>query len=298
MTVRYETYRCKSILIRHKEVDEDWYWVKYSAHPYVCCAFGCHFCYFRAERYLRDIPCEDFDKVIRVKINAPQMLRKQLPRAEKNVIALGDWQPAEKEFLLSRRMLEVVRDLNFPIHIIERSPLLVRDLDILEEINKETWCCVSYSFSTVDKSITKIFEPKAPAPKKRMEAIREISERGILTGLSFMPILPHITDDETHLEETFAMAKEHGAHYVLCATLTMEGQQRDWVMSVIREHYPELASKYEQLYANDAYVPGQKYHKELDARTRRLLKKYGLSPKIPKPVFEDQRKSQRRIDSY
>lgn len=298
MTVKYETYRCKSILIRHKKVDEDWYWVKYGAHPYVGCVFGCHFCYFRAERYLRDTSCEDFDRVIRVKINAPQMLRKQLSRAEKNVIALGDWQPAEKKFLLSRKMLEIVRDLNFPVHIIERSPLLVRDLDILEDINRETWCCVSYSFSTIDKGITKIFEPRAPSPKKRMEAIKEISERGILTGLSFMPILPYITDDESHLEETFAMAKEHGAQYILSASLTMEGQQRDWCMNAIRSNYPELVPKYERLYANDAYAPGHRYHKKLYALTQKLCEKYDISPKIPKPVLEEQRKSQKRIDSW
>ncbi|UCD92335.1 MAG: hypothetical protein JSV43_09010, partial [Methanobacteriota archaeon] len=77
-----------------------------------------------------------------------------------------------------------------------------------------------------------------------------------------------------------------------------EGQQRDWVMNVIQEHYPELVSKYEELYINDAYAPGHEYHKELTARTEKLFKKYDLAPKIPKPVFEDQRKSQKRIDSY
>lgn len=298
MTVKYDIYRCKSILIKHKKVDEDWYWVKYGAHPYIGCAFGCHFCYFRAERYLKDTPCGDFDRVIRVKINAPQMLRKQLSKAEKNVIGLGDWQPAEKKFLLSRKMLEVVRDLNFPVHVIERSPFLLRDLDILEEINNETWCCVSYSFSSVDKNISKTFEPKAPSPKKRMEAIREISKKGILTGLSFMPVLPYITDDYSHLEETFATAKEHGAQYILTASLTMEGQQRDWLMSVIKEQYPELVPKYEKLYQNNAYTPDHKYHKDLYAKTEELCKKYDILPKIPKPVFETQRKKQSTIDSW
>ncbi len=298
MTVKFETYRCKSILIKHKKIDEDWFWAKYSAHPYVGCAFGCHFCYFRAEKYLRYVPCDQFHKVIRVKINAPQMLRRQLSRVEKNVIVAGDWQPAEKKFELSRKMLEVVRDLNFPLHILERSPLLLRDLDILEDIDRETWCCVSYSFSTVDEDVVRIFEYRAPTAKKRMESMKIISEKGILTGLSYMPIIPYVTDDYEHIEETIAMAKEHGANYVLAASLTMEGQQRDWMMKFIQEHYPELVPKYEDLYKNNAYSTPPKYNKELYAKITELCEKYDILMKIPKPVFETQRRKQTKIDSF
>lgn len=298
MTAEYQEYRCKSILIKHKKVDEDWYWVKYSAHPYVGCAFGCHFCYFRAEKYLRNVPCEDFHKVIRVKINAPQMLRKQLSRVEKNVVIAGDWQPAEKKYELSRKMLEVIKDLNFPLHIVERSPLLLRDLDILEDINKTTWCCVSHSFSTVDEDVIRIFEHKAPTAKKRMEAIKKISDRGILTGLSHMPILPYITDDYEHMEDTVSMAKENGAQYILAASLTMEGQQRNWVMNVIEENYPELVPKYEDLYRNNAYSTPKSYNRELYGQIAEICKKYDMPTKIPRPEFETQRRSQSKIDSF
>ncbi len=298
MRTEYQEYRCKSILIKHKGVDEDWFWVKYGAHPYVGCAFGCHFCYFRAEKYLDYVPCDQFHKVIRVKVNAPQMLRKQLSKVEKNVIVAGDWQPAEKKYGLSRKMLEVIRDLNFPLHILERSPLLTRDLDILEDINQNTWCCVSYSFSTVDEDIIRTFENRAPTAKKRMEALRRISDKGILAGLSYMPIIPYITDDREHIEDTISMAKEHGAQYILAASMTMEGQQRVWVMRQIEEHYPELVAKYEDLYKDNAYSTPPKYNKRLYAGIAELADKYDILTKIPKPEFEVQRKGQARLDSF
>lgn len=298
MTIEYQEYRCKSILIKHKMVDEDWFWVKYSAHPYVGCAFGCHFCYFRAEKYLNYVPCDQFHKVIRIKINAPQMLKKQLSRVEKNVIIAGDWQPAEKKYGLSRKMLEVIRDLNFPLHILERSPLLTRDLDILEEIDQTTWCCVSYSFSTVDEGIVRIFEHRAPTAKKRMESMKKISDKGILTGLSYMPILPYITDDREHIEDTISTAKEHGAQYILAASMTMEGQQRDWVMKFVEEHYPELVTKYQDLYKDNAYSTPPSYNKTLYAKIAELAEKHDILTRIPRPKFETQRKRQTKLDSF
>ncbi|MFQ6061419.1 MAG: hypothetical protein ACE5KV_09055, partial [Thermoplasmata archaeon] len=104
--------------------------------------------------------------------------------------------------------------------------------------------------------------------------------------------------DYSHLEEIFAMAKEYGAHYILSGSLTMEGQQRDWLMRIVREHYPELVPKYEELYPNNAYSPAPKYCKELSARTMDLCRKYELLPRIPKPIFGIERGKQRKIDSW
>ncbi|MFQ6127346.1 MAG: radical SAM protein [Thermoplasmata archaeon] len=296
--VEYEVYRAKRILIVHKKVDEGWYWNKYAAHPYVGCFHGCHFCYSRAEKYMQYPDPTDFAERIKVKINAHRLLRKELPRVERNVIVTGDYQPAEKKFGLSRKMLKVVRDLRFPVHIVERSPYLMKDLDILEDIRKQTWCCISFSFSTVDEGLSRLLEFRAPSPRSRMRAIRELAKRGFLVGLSYMPIVPYITDSIEMMEETIATAKENGAKFVLCASMTMESWQRDWLMDFLRENFPELVDRYEDLYAGNSYEPRRDYTNEIMKRASDLCKRYDIDERIPRPVFDEGWSKQASLDSW
>lgn len=284
--VEYEVYKPKRVLIVHKRVDENWFWNKYSAHPYIGCFHNCHFCYSRAEKYMQFPDPADFSERIRVKANADRLLRKELSRVERNVIITGDYQPVERKYGLSRKMLGVVRDLLFPLHILERSPYLMKDIDILEDIRKQTWCCISFSFSTVDKDISRLLEPRAPSPQRRMRAIKDLAGRGFLVGLSFMPIVPYITDSAEMTEETIAMAKENGAQFILAGSMTMESWQRDWFMDFLKEDFPELVPKYEDLYAGNAYSPRQDYVNETMKRVSSLCKRHDIAERIPKPVFE------------
>jgi DNA repair photolyase len=296
MPVEYVPYMPKRILNVHKKVDEGWFWDKYSAYPYTGCAHGCEFCYCRANKYMRGQDPEDFSNIIRVKSNAPRLLRKELSRVERNVISTGDYQPAEAKYGLSRKMLEIVRDLRFPLHVIERSHTLLKDIDILKDISNDTWCCVSYSFSTVDPDLARLIEPKAPSPKRRMEAIKILSENGILSGLAYMPIIPFISDSKEQIEETFAMAKEHGAAYVLPSSMTMEDQQSDWFIAFLREEFPELPKKYEELYRGKYSPPGS-YMKELMEKVNALAMKHEMALKIDKPKFSS-RPFQSSIDNW
>ncbi|MFQ5910097.1 MAG: radical SAM protein [Thermoplasmata archaeon] len=296
--VEYEVYRAKRVLLTHKKVDEDWYWNKYSAHPYVGCYHGCHFCYSRAEKYMQYPHPADFAEKIKVKANADRLLRKELSRVERNVIITGDYQPAEKRFGLSRKMLKVVRDLRFPLHILERSPYLLRDLDVLEEINGQTWCCISFSFSTVDESLSRLLEPRAPSPRSRMRAIRRLADRGFLVGLSYMPIVPYITDGAEMMEETIASARENGAKFVLAASMTMESWQRDWFMSFLKEDFPDLVGKYEDLYEGKAYTPKWDYTNGIMKRASDLCRTYEMAGRVPRPVFDGEEERQASLDGW
>ena len=163
MKLTYQECKTKRVLNVHKYVD-GWFFDKYSAHPYVGCAFGCEFCYSRGGKYLGGRDPDDFDRIIRVKVNAAERLRRELGRKPVDVIACGDWQlPAEQDYRLSRSMLEVVHDLGLPLFIVERSPLLTRDLDLLTDINRQAWVGVVYSISTLDPTVKRAFEPKSPA---------------------------------------------------------------------------------------------------------------------------------------
>ncbi len=282
MKPTYQEYKTKRILNVHKHVD-GWFFDKYSAHPYVGCAFGCEFCYCRETKYLRDRAPDDFDRVIRVKVNAAELLRRELARRPVDVIACGDWQvPAERDYLLSRRMLEVVHDLGFPLFIVERSPLLTRDLDLLTDINRRAWVGVVYSISTLDPAVKRAFEPKSPGVKTRLAAMAQLAQAGILVGTALMPVLPFVCDDDAHLEEVIVATKDHGGRFVLAGGLTMSGPQAERVWRVVDRYFPQARPTYERLYAGGAYAPPHRYTADLGRRVRALCQKHGLSDRMPR----------------
>jgi DNA repair photolyase len=236
MKPTYQEYETKRVLNVRKHTD-GWFFDKYSAHPYVGCAFGCEFCYSRETKYLRGRDPDDLNRIIRVKTNAAERLRRELARKPVDVIACGDWQtPAERDYCLSRQMIEVVRDLGFPLFIVERSPLLTRDLDLLTAINRQTWVGVVYSISTLDPAVKRAFEPKSPGVKTRLAAMAQLAQAGILVGTALMPILPAVADDDAHLEEVIVATKEHGGRFVLASGLTMSGPQAERVWRVVDRH--------------------------------------------------------------
>jgi DNA repair photolyase len=209
-------------------VDGPWFWDKYSAHPYIGCRSGCEFCYLRGSRYLGRRDPQSFDTLIQVKSNAAELLRKELARLEPDVIACGDWQqPAEDRYRLSRSLLEVVLEFGFPLFVVERSPLLARDLDLLIEINRRSWVGVVFSVSNLDPALKQAFEPRSPGIRRRLEAMRQLADAGLLVGTTLMPIIPAAGDREPQLEAVVIATRDHGGSFVLGGGLSMEGVQAD-----------------------------------------------------------------------
>jgi len=278
----YEEYKTSRMVNVHKHLD-GWFFDKYSAHPYVGCAFGCEFCYSRDSRYLRGRDPDDFDRIIRVKVNAPERLRRELASKPVDVIACGDYQvPAERDYGLSRQMLEVVRDLAFPLFIVERSPLLTRDLDLLVEINRQAWVGVVYSISTLDPAVKRAFEPKSPGTEQRLRAMAQLAQAGILVGTALMPVLPVVADGDAHLEEVITATKEHGGSFVLAGGLTMAGAQAGRVWRVVDQFFPQARPEYERLYAGNAYSLPRAYGADLARRVRALCQGHGLADRMPR----------------
>ena len=147
---RFVPYRPKSILNKGKRPDH-FFWARYSAYPYTGCQHGCEFCYCRERKYYPYDDVNDFATLIRVKENAPSLLRRALSRVPVGVVFTGDYQPAERKYRLSRQMLEVCHELGFPVMVLERSPLVLRDLDLLQQINERATSVVAFSIiSTPD----------------------------------------------------------------------------------------------------------------------------------------------------
>ena len=276
--VEYRVYKAKRILNTYKHVDS-WFWNKYSAHPYVGCEHACEYCYARADKYLHTDSPEDFSRVIKVKRNAAELLRKELNRVEKGVLVTADYQPAEKRFGLSRKMLEVVRDLEFPVHVVEKSDLVLKDLDVLKEIHERAWACVSFSFSTVDEKVSRIFEPVAPSPERRLKAMKEVADAGIVTGANLMPVLPFITDSVEMMEDVVKEVRNRGGKFVLIGGLTLDNNVKKRYFRLLRERFPELLPKYEELYSSEEI---QEHYGEIGREVGKICERYGLKDRIPR----------------
>jgi DNA repair photolyase len=290
MQLEFQEYRPRKIVNVHHHVDGPWFWGKYSAHPYVGCRSGCEFCYVRGGHYLGRRDPSTFDTVIQVKINAVEQLRKELPRLDRQVIACGDWQqPAEDRYRLSRGMLEVLRDLGFPLFVVERSPLLTRDLDLLVEINQRSWVGVVLSMSNVDPALKQAFEPHSPGLKRRLHAMEVLASAGILVGTSLMPILPFVGDDEKHLEDAVRATQEHGGSFVMAGGLTMEGIQAERTLAAARRLDAALEAHWREMYHRDAgqkpsYGPPRHYNARLGLLIRELCARHGLMDRMPRYV--------------
>ncbi len=244
-------YQPKTILNKGRRADH-WFWTRYSAYPYLGCQHGCEFCYCRERKFCPHDDPADFPYIIRVKENAPTLLRRALARAPRDVIGVGDYQPAERKYRLTRQMLEVCLELGFPVFILSRSPLVLRDLDLLQAINERARATVAFSAISAPGSPAYAraceMERLAPPAEKRYAAMAQLAAAGIVTGTCFMPILPGVCDDDANLAAVVQATADHGGRFVLAGGLTLADQQRDYFFGVLRARFPDLIDLYERLY--------------------------------------------------
>ena len=282
-------YKAKTILNKHKRADH-WFWTRYSAYPYKGCQHGCEFCYCREQKFSPFDDPNDFAYTIHVKENAPQLLRKAIARAKTDLVFTGDYQPAERKFELSRRMLEVCLERNFPVFILERSPLILRDLDLLAEINEKAVAATAFSIISTPDSLhyDRIcqMEHLAPPPEKRFKAMEQFALKGIQTGACMMPLLPGLCDTDENLESIIKWTADHGGSFVLASGLTLSDQQRGFFFDVLAERFPDLLPAYEKLYPKGkSYGPADGGWGRTALKIRELCEKHGIKDRMPRPII-------------
>jgi DNA repair photolyase len=292
-------YRPKSVLNKHKRPDH-WFWTRYTAYPYIGCQHGCEFCYCRERKFSPYDDPQDFAHLIKVKENAPELLRRALSRAEVDLVFTGDYQPAERKFGLSRKMLEVCLELGFPVFVLERSPLLLRDLDLLREIHARARVVVAFSVISAPGSPgydrIRRMERLTPSPEKRFAAMEQLAAAGIPAGACFMPILPGLCDDDANLENVVRWTAGHGGRFLLAGGLTLADQQRDYFFDVLGQRFPDLSALYASLYPSGSYGPSGWDWPRLALRIRRLCAQYGLRDRMPRPIIPgDKRTLNKRL---
>lgn len=297
MTTRQTTfisYKPRSILNKGKHADH-WFWTRYSAYPYIGCQHGCEFCYCREHKYSPYDDPNDFAYVIKVKENAPELLRRALKNVPLDPIFTGDYQPAERKFEMSRRMLMVCYETGFPVFVLERNPGILRDLDLLKAIHEKARTTVAFSIiSTPDsKNYERVcqMEHLAPPALKRFAAMEKIAAAGIPVGTCMMPILPGLCDDAANIEAVVRWTADHGGSFVLASALTLSDQQKVYFYNVLSERFPDLLSLYQRLYPQKSYSQiGNGLH-ETALRVREACVKYGIRDRMPRPIVPGEKRS-------
>lgn len=287
----------KSVLNKKKQTDT-WFLDDYTINGYSGCSFNCLYCYIRGSKFGFNMA-----EKVSVKTNALDVLEKQLRLQAKKgahgVIVISSatdpYLQFEKEEQLTRKMLELILQYRFPVHIITKSDLVLRDMDLLKEIatnaiipkhlegKLKTGTIVSFSFASTDDAVCKIFEPGATPPSVRLQTLETMTSEGFLCGVSLMPLLPYISDTAANLERMFGEFKAVGVQYLLPSTITLFGNDvadsRTLTFRAVKKHYPELLPKYENLLGTKDYMP-KYYHEAFMQKMGEMSGKYGIPLRI------------------
>jgi DNA repair photolyase len=203
--------------------------------------------------------------------------------------ATDPYQPAERRFRLTRRILEVLRSYHgLSIGIITKSPLITRDLDLLQSLSQRHEVSVNISLATADRRLARRLELRSPIPEARLRALRRLTEGGIYAGLLVAPIIPGVTDDWAGLARLIEAAKEAGARYVVGSALRLGPAARHRFLPLLEQEFPQLAERYRRHYAGKVHVK-QSYQDALNRRLRALQQAFGFS-------LEEGRRRRRQLE--
>lgn len=288
----------------------------WSCNPYVGCAFGCAYCYARyAHRYVMERasaagvagapgapgaagqeelpPWLAFERRIMVKQDAPALVRHALSRqaarharllAGLEAVVVGTatdpYQPAERRFRVTRGVLEALAEHEgLRVVIITKSPLVVRDLDVLARLHARGRLSVHVSLITLDRALARRIEPRAPTPESRLKAVQRLAEAGIDVGINIMPVLPGITDDPDAIETLVRQVAAAGARHLAAGALRLQPAARDRYLPWVAAEFPELEARYRSTYARSVHA-GEKYRAGLRAHVQAACERHGLGVRV------------------
>ena len=241
-----------------------------------------HNCFARnTHRYLDLDAGHDFDTRIVVKVNAGELVRRELaaPRWDGSHIAMGTnvdvYQRAEGRYRLMPEILAALRDFANPFSILTKGTLILRDLALLQQAAQVTSVGLSMSIGFVDEATWRSVESGTPSPRRRLDAVRRLTDAGFAVGVLMAPILPGLTDTDESIEETVAAIEAAGGSSVTPIALHLRPGAREWYAAWLRREHPELAPRYRELYRGGSYLSPE-YQRELGARVRTAARRHGL----------------------
>lgn len=290
MRVAYREEPCRLALNRVTGMDFRW-----SLNPYMGCAHRCTFCYVRAYELRADRPADDrYGQSVRVKVNVAEVLWAEVTRPSwrREAVAIGaatdPYQPAEGRYRLTRGCLKVLAAVRNPFSLITRGPMIVRDIDVLQEASGRAEVCINFSISTLDERIWRTTEPGTAPPRQRLRALRMLVGAGLKAGVGLAPILPGLSDRPEQLAEVVRAAREAGATHLWANLLHLRPGTREHFLAHLARDWPEEVARYERLYASGAYVSRRQSEPVLEEvaelRTRYAIGDRRASPLAPPPA--------------
>ena len=278
--------RAKSIINRVPEAS--YVPFRWTINPYRGCQHQCVYCFARKTHTYLDLDYgKDFDTQVVVKVNAPELLRKELAakRWSGEHIAMGTnvdpYQRAEGRYKLMRGILEAMRDFANPFSILTKGTLILRDLDLLQECAEVADVGTNFSVGCVDKEYWRAIEPGTPSPERRLDAVRKLNEAGIPCGVLMAPIIPFISDTDEMMERTVKAIADAGATHISPIVLHLrKGGAREWWMRWLGENRPDLVPRYRDLYVDKTYSP-KEFQQQVADRVHALASTYGIGRKTP-----------------
>jgi DNA repair photolyase len=286
-------------ILNKKKNRDPWFLDDYTFNPFSSCGFNCLYCYIRGSKYGHNL-----ETSLSVKENALTLLDKQLAaRARKGQYgfvvmssATDPYLKQEADLEISRGALELFLKHRFPVHIITKGTGVGRDFDLIQAIAKTAilpddlqgrvpGALLTFSFSTLNAQVARIFEPGAPLPAARLQTLEAAIQQDIHAGVSLMPLLPFISDTTESLYNLFSCFHQAGAKYVMPATLTLFGNgkadSKILIMNAIEKHFPELAPRYQKYFGHSHEMPTY-YQQAFYAKMEELHSQY----KLPKRILE------------
>lgn len=294
--VDYFSIKSKTILNHCSSNDMPFEW---TINPYRGCEFGCKYCYARyTHEYLGMEDARDFETKIYVKLNAPEIFSKELIKAkvEGKPISIGTatdpYQPAERRFQLTRKLLQILSNYQgLILSVTTKSALITRDADLLKSIAGQNKLHINFSLITLNSRLARILEPRAATPQKRLDAIKVLSEAGLYVGVFLAPILPKITDSRETLEAVIKGAVGSGARYIASDTVNLRSAARKQFFPFLAERFPHLLPHYQTMFKDSAYVSDD-YDAKIRSLVKELWEKYRPAADPPEHRDESQEKAE------
>lgn len=257
---------------------------EWTVNPYRGCSHACVYCFARKTHSYLDLDTGlGFDSQIVVKVNAPEVLRRQLasPRWGGEHVAMGTnvdcYQRAEGRYRLMPGIIDALTERANPFSILTKGTLILRDLDRLVRAAEVTDVGISVSVGFTDSGLWRTVEPGTPAPERRLDVVRTLGEHGIGCAVLMAPVIPFLSDRPGQLRDTVRAIAESGATSVTPLVLHLRPGAREWFMSWLGEHHPHLVTRYQRLYAGGSYAPTW-YQRRVTRQVHELAREYGIGP--------------------
>ncbi|MFJ8591226.1 Rv2578c family radical SAM protein [Streptomyces sp. NPDC093598] len=280
--ITFHEIRARSIINRVPAVSRMSF--QWTVNPYRGCSHACVYCFARKTHSYLDLDTGlGFDSQIVVKINAPELLRRQLGsrRWQGEHIAMGTnvdcYQRAEGRYRLMPGIISALRDHANPFSILTKGTLILRDLELIKQAAQVTDVGVSVSVGFIDQELWRTVEPGTPAPERRLEVVRTLGEHGIGCGVLMAPVIPFLSDSPAQLRSTVRAIAACGATSVTPLVLHLRPGAREWFMAWLEQHHPHLVARYERLYAEGSYAP-KWYQRRITRQVHEMAEEYGIGP--------------------